>query len=432
MTARAAAAGLAALALCSACEEEREAPLRVGPVAYDERELTGLDRSARHELGVLTGFGLAVAQGRLEALGRPMVERARQSLLLQRLAIEQAARSSGMDEAQLRAAYLQDPEERLTVRHLVVLSERWRPDEHRSAARRRAQQALERIRAGEPFADVVADVSEEPGAARRGGLLEAGRRDAWVPEFWAAADALVEGEVSPVVETTYGFHVLRLEQRDTVPFDEVRDEVLPRLIDLTGTMARASGWADRQAAQLRIDEAAVERFRQARPDVTGAEEPYADAALARWEDGEFRAARFRDYLLTLEPDELERLNEASLPSYVEVVRSAARNALLADEARRMGIELTRAERQATSRNWLLRVRGIAERLGFREGMSHEQVRASALEALGATAQSSLMARGEVMGLAPAVEALYPLELAGPSDATSTPGSSVTPNRAARS
>jgi parvulin-like peptidyl-prolyl isomerase len=70
------------------------------------------------------------------------------------------------------------------VRHLVVLSERWRPAAHRDSARAVATEALERARAGEAFEALAAEYSDEPGAAERGGLLEPGREGSWVPEFW--------------------------------------------------------------------------------------------------------------------------------------------------------------------------------------------------------------------------------------------------------
>lgn len=417
----------AAILVCSACTDADEpVAVRVGPAEYLESELTGLDREARRHLARITAFGLATAEGRLDELGRPFVWQERQSLLLQRLAMERSAALAGLDESELRAAYLEDPVEELTVRHLVVLSERWRSAAERAEAERTAQAALERIRAGEPFAEVAAQVSEEPGAAERGGLLESGRRDSWVPEFWSAANALREGEVSPVVETRYGYHVIRLEDRDTVPFDEVRDEVLPRLADFAGSMEQAHAWADEQAARMRLDTAAIESFRSA-DDTRG------DATLARWPGGSYTAADLRRYLRTLEPATFERARGLSSGAFLEFVRSAARNALLADRAEELDIALSRAELRATEENWRQRAMSLAERLGFREGMTTEQVEQTALEALGATGQATHIARAEVLALGPALSALYPtgFDDAAP-DAAPSSSSSSTPNSATSS
>ena len=75
-------------------------------------------------------------------------------------------------------------------------------------------------------------MSEEPGAGDRGGLLRPAREGMWVDEFWAAAVALQPGEISGVVESTFGFHVLRLEDKQVVPFVEARDRVAARVAEL--------------------------------------------------------------------------------------------------------------------------------------------------------------------------------------------------------
>jgi foldase protein PrsA len=126
----------------------------------------------------------------------------------------------------LDAYYRRNPQSDQTVRHLIDMPPRHEAASPREEARAKATRAHERIRNGEPFPEVAAEVSEEPGAEGRQGLLEPGRKGAWVGEFWDAASALQAGDVSPVVETTYGFHVLRLEGRTLVPFEEVRAQVM--------------------------------------------------------------------------------------------------------------------------------------------------------------------------------------------------------------
>src|SRR5690606_1075757 len=110
----------------------------------------------------------------------------------------------------------------------------------RAEARRKAERALERIRAGEPFPEVAAEVSEEPGAEGRQGLLQPGREGSWVSEFWNAARALDPGEVSPVTETQYGFHVLRLEERREIPFEEARNDVTLEVAEMIGVSPGAT------------------------------------------------------------------------------------------------------------------------------------------------------------------------------------------------
>lgn len=79
-------------------------------------------------------------------------------------------------------------------------------------ARTVAQDVLRRLKAGEDFSRVVLDYSDEPGAGRRGGSLPPFGRGAMDKSFEEAAFALAPGELSGIVETQFGFHVIqRLE-----------------------------------------------------------------------------------------------------------------------------------------------------------------------------------------------------------------------------
>lgn len=225
--------GLAGLAmgmlLWSGCGEEAPPALSVGPVSFTEDELLGLSDARRETLADLTAFGLAVADSSTADLGAPQVAEWADDRLLEILAAELALEKNGVGEDVLEANYQTDPEWELTVRHILVFSERWRSAAHRETARAKAGRALELLRGGADFPAAEARLAEEPGAEARAGLLPPGREGAWVPEFWAAALALEPGELSPVTETQYGYHVLRLENRTIVPFAEARASVARRV-----------------------------------------------------------------------------------------------------------------------------------------------------------------------------------------------------------
>ena len=79
----------------------------------------------------------------------------------------------------------------------------------RDQARVVAQDVLRRVKAGEDFPRLVVDFSDEPNAGARGGSLGRFGHGAMVKEFEEAAFALKPGEVSDVVESPFGFHIIQ-------------------------------------------------------------------------------------------------------------------------------------------------------------------------------------------------------------------------------
>lgn len=274
-----AAAGLlVAGAIGSAGCESEPAALEVGSITYTESELGALTTTQRHRLGLLTALGLAIAESDPAETIRPFVEYAQDSIVFERLLLERAAALRGLGEADLHAFYVADPDYRLTVRHIVILAERWRDAATRSEAAARARQALDRVGRGEDFAAVAAELSEEPGADRRGGLLDPARRGDWVPEFWSAAAALEPGAVSDVVETRYGYHVLQLVARDRIPFDSVRWDAMGRSRLVVSGVPAARAALERELAPDSIDRASLAIAARSRGITTSAIE---DARLER-------------------------------------------------------------------------------------------------------------------------------------------------------
>ena len=376
----------------------------VGEVSFQAEELGVLGADQQRRLADLAAFGQVVARERVDELIAPFVERETRSLLLQRLAMEVAVQDAGIGDQRLRELYSMNPHPELVVRHLVILSERWRPEEHREAARERAEEALERARAGESFEELAGEYSDEPGAAERGGLLEPGREDSWVPEFWRAAVALDEGELSDVVETEFGFHVIRLEDRRAVPFEEVRGEVLEEMVDLPSALSRAQEWAAQRTEGLSIDTAAALAWRRGDPEA-------GSAGLAGWPDGGrgLTGEELRRYIDTMAPALRRQVEQSDDQAFLDFVRGAARTLLTAELARQRGLAPSRVQREALERRWRTNVEGWAEALGFGAGQSPEAVKRAALEALGAQRQTAAIARSELPMVSAVLRSMYPTQ-----------------------
>ncbi len=323
------------------CGDSDDVALRVDGVTFAEDELAGFTTERREHLVEVTSLGLAFARDEAEELGDPLLERRREDLLLERLRADVALEAAGIEEDVLRARYETDPHHELVVRHVVALAEEEAPDSAQRRARQVAERALERVESGEDFAAVAADLSEEPGAAERGGQLEPGRRGSWVPEFWRAADALEEGERTEVVRTPYGDHVLRLEERRTVPYEEVRSDVVLEAGRMVGGMEESwEAWSDSVADEI---------------GGGAAGEPEAAAEA---------------------PSEEIRLHAL-------------------EEARERGLDVPAGEQDRLLREWENQVASWATSLGFEPDASPTAVKEQALEALATTRQNARIALSEM-------------------------------------
>ena len=100
-------------------------------------------------------------------------------------------------------------EPQVRARHILIKASRDASEDVRDAARTRAEELLARIRAGADFAELARENSEDTGSARRGGDLDYNPRGRMVAEFDETQFNLEVGEVSDLVETTFGFHIIQ-------------------------------------------------------------------------------------------------------------------------------------------------------------------------------------------------------------------------------
>ncbi len=125
-------------------------------------------------------------------------------------------------------AYAED--KTASVRHILLLTQ-GKTDAEKAEARKKIEEILSRAKAGEDFAALAKQYSEDPGSKDNGGLYKDFGRGAMVKPFEDAAFSVPVGEISGIVETTYGFHILQIVDRkkETRPLDEAKGEIEARL-----------------------------------------------------------------------------------------------------------------------------------------------------------------------------------------------------------
>lgn len=137
------------------------------------------------------------------------------------------------------------PEE-AQARHVLVRVAPDATDAARAAAREKAAEVLAKAKQGDDFGALAKQYSDDPVSATRGGDLGRFPRGRMVPAFDAAVFALPAGSVSEIVETPFGFHVIKVEARDPGGVQElaaVRDQVVAELTRERG-LELARGDAD--------------------------------------------------------------------------------------------------------------------------------------------------------------------------------------------
>jgi peptidyl-prolyl cis-trans isomerase C len=124
--------------------------------------------------------------------------------------------------------------EQIKASHILVRVAQDAEESQRKTAREKIGQVQRKLQQGEDFAAVAQGFSEGPSAPNGGDLGFFGRGQ-MVPPFEEAAFALKTGEISDIVETQYGYHIIKLVERKaagTVPYDESQAEIVRHLKEL--------------------------------------------------------------------------------------------------------------------------------------------------------------------------------------------------------
>lgn len=135
------------------------------------------------------------------------------------------------------------------VRHILVAVQQEAATEQRQEARKKAESLLGRLQAGADFAALARESSDDRGSREQGGMLPWLSPGESVPPFDRAAFALQPGQTSGVVESPFGFHLLRVEEKreaSTVSFEEARPQIEELL-----SRQQARELLDRKVAALR-------------------------------------------------------------------------------------------------------------------------------------------------------------------------------------
>src|SRR5205807_814744 len=150
---------------------------------------------------------------------------------------------------------------RVHVEHILFMTV-GKPDAEVEEIKKKAEDVLKQVKKGGKFEDLAKKYSEDPGSKDKGGDLGWIRQGQTVPVFEKEAFSLAPDQISDLVRTQYGFHIIKVLDKQTAhtkPFDEVRDALRAQAAlnqaekQATDTVDQVSK-AIRQSSKISLDD----------------------------------------------------------------------------------------------------------------------------------------------------------------------------------
>lgn len=270
-------------------------------------------------------------------------------------------------DEELRARYeAESPEIQLRASHIMLDVPPGADQAQRDSVRAALRALRQRVVDGADFAALARQFSQDPGTARMGGDLGYFTRGDMVAPFEQAALALEPGEVSDVVQTPMGLHIIRLDERRVQGFEEVapqyRRQVQGRMVQEAESLFVA-GLVD--GADPQIAEGAAEIVRElASTPGSGLTGRAARRPLVEWTGGSITVGGLQELLRLENPALRNELAQGTDELVDDFLLSLARRDLLIREAESAGLRPARDSIDVLVDDARTQLRNAARNLGL--------------------------------------------------------------------
>ena len=145
--------------------------------------------------------------------------------------------------------------EQVKTRHILITAAKGADAKTDAAAKAKAQDVLNQVKAGGNFAELAKKYSDDPGSKEQGGELPMIPTSGLDPAYGKAAMALNPGQTSDLVRSQFGYHIIQTEAKDaarTKTFAEVKPQIVPELQKQKSLTAQQN-YANQLAAEAKKD-----------------------------------------------------------------------------------------------------------------------------------------------------------------------------------
>jgi hypothetical protein len=230
--------------------------------------------------------------------------------------------------------------------------------EVRNVARKKAEGTLARIRRGADFGQVASQVSEDPGSKQDKGFLPPSPRGRFVPAFDSAGWSLAPGATSGVVETPFGYHIIKRPSAEAV-----RERIRNYLVQSAGSRLD-SIYMDSLAIQneIKVEKGAAGAMRAAAEDPDEAR--HSNKKLATFKGGELTVGEFMRWLSALPPQYATQLRQADDTMLTRFAKVLSQNVILLRQADSAKIRITPAEWKTMADNYRSQLDTLQAEMGL--------------------------------------------------------------------
>lgn len=230
----------------------------------------------------------------------------------------------------------------------------------RNAARRKAGSALARVKRGSDFSALAAELSEDPGSKADRGFLPPSPKGKFVTAFDSAGWTLAPGDVSGVIETPFGYHIIKRPDQDAA-----RERITAYLAQSAG-MRLDSIYMDSlaQTSRIKVARGAAAAMRAAGEDPDAARR--SKKTLVSFKGGELTVGEFMRWVQALPPQYVAQLKQADDSMLTQFAKILSQNVLLLRQADSAGIEITPEEWQGLQGRYRTQLDTLSAEMGLKD------------------------------------------------------------------